>query len=80
MAFSAMRFCKLSYENPSDVDGNSALVAALVEDGSNIGGLESEIRIPDGGEVSMMNRRLTSANSFCRFLEQALQAGLFSFF
>lgn len=52
MAFSAMRFCKLRSANPSRGQGNSALIAALVADGSSIGGLESEIRLPDGDKVA----------------------------
>lgn len=52
MAFSAMRFCELSYANPNRGQGNSGLVAALVADGSSIGGLESDVRIPNGDKVS----------------------------
>lgn len=46
MAFSAMKFFIVSAANPDRGEGNSALVAALVADGSSIGGLESEIRLP----------------------------------
>eukprot|EP00752_Nemacystus_decipiens_P010681 g9512.t1 len=56
MAFSAMRFCELSYANPNRGQGNSSLVAALVADGSSIGGLESEIRIPHGDRVEEIVR------------------------
>lgn len=51
MAFSAMRFCELSDSNPNRGEGNLPLVAALVAGGSSIGGLESEIRIPNGDKV-----------------------------
>lgn len=51
MAFSAMRLCVLSCANPDRGQGNSALVAALVAEGSSIGGLESEIRVPTSDKV-----------------------------
>ena len=51
MAFSAMRLCVLSSANPDRGQGNSALVAALVAEGSSIGGLESEIRVPTSVKV-----------------------------
>eukprot|EP00903_Cladosiphon_okamuranus_P010713 g10125.t1 len=51
MAFSAMRFCELSHANPNRGQGNSDLVAALVAEGCSIGGLESEIRIPNSDKV-----------------------------
>lgn len=61
MAFSAMRLCELSYANPNRGEGNSALVAALVADGSSIGGLESEIRVPNGDKVRRTNFALYHA-------------------
>lgn len=57
MAFSAMRYFIIKSEAGGDNGrGMSAVVAALVADGSNIGGLESEIRLP-GGDQARASRR-----------------------
>lgn len=56
MAFSAMRLCVLSCAYPDRGQGNSALVAALVAEGSSIGGLESEIRVPTSEKVGKKKR------------------------
>lgn len=52
MAFSAMRICALKAESDENGKGSRGLVEALVNDGSSIGGLESEIRLPSGAKVS----------------------------
>ncbi|CAM9096960.1 unnamed protein product, partial [Hapterophycus canaliculatus] len=81
MAFSAMRFCELSYANPNRGEGNSALVAALVADGSSIGGLESEIRVPSGDKLattvcyhSVLQEILAYAGRALELLVQGLQS------
>ncbi|CAM9250431.1 unnamed protein product [Ectocarpus fasciculatus] len=81
MAFSAMRFCKLRSANPSRGQGNSALIAALVADGSSIGGLESEIRLPDGDKLattvcyhSVLQEMLAYAGRALELLVQGVQS------
>ncbi|CAM9883661.1 unnamed protein product [Scytosiphon promiscuus] len=81
MAFSAMRFCELSYANPDRGKGNSALVRALVENGSSIGGLESEIRIPNGNKLattvcfhSVLQEILAYAGRALELLVQGIQS------
>lgn len=55
MAFSAMKFCELkSTVVGSKGEGNSAVLAALVADGSDTGGLESELSLPAGRKVLKM--------------------------
>ncbi|CAM9105103.1 unnamed protein product [Ectocarpus sp. 13 AM-2016] len=81
MAFSAMRFCKLRSANPSRGQGNSALITALVGDGSSIGGLESEIRLPDGDKLattvcyhSVLQETLAYAGRALELLVQGVQS------
>ncbi|CAM9322764.1 unnamed protein product [Ectocarpus sp. 4 AP-2014] len=81
IAFSAMRFCKLRSANPSRGQGNSALIAALVADGSSTGGLESEIRLPDGDKLattvcyhSVLQEMLAYAGRALELLVQGVQS------
>lgn len=58
MAFSAMRFCQLkSGAQGGNEQGMSSVMAALVASGSDIGGLEAEIWLPDGDQARITTTR-----------------------